>query len=72
MNITVEYVKKNNKYKKELKITKDNFKIKDLKQLLSLDNKYRYITLVNGTNKKDDYYIKDNDNIKIYYLMNGG
>lgn len=72
MNITVEYVKENNKKKKELNINKEEFKIINLKKLLSLNDKYKYITLVNGKNKKDDYKIKDNDYIKIYYLMDGG
>jgi|GEM_PF-3538926 signal transduction histidine kinase len=72
MNITVEYFKDNDKQKKELNIKKDDFKLSDLKQLLSLDDKYMYITLINGKNKQDDYIIKDNDSIKIYYLMEGG
>ena len=72
MNITVEYVKDNNKLKKELNVNEDDFKLKDLKQKLSLNNKYDYITLVNGKNKQDHYNIKDNDSIQIYYLMDGG
>jgi hypothetical protein len=72
MNITVEFVKNDKKQKKELNISDNNFKLKDLKNLLSLDDKYKYITLVNGKNKKDNYNIKNNDYIKIYYLMEGG
>ena len=71
MNITVEYVKDSKKHKKEININ-NNFQLLDLKNLLSLDDKYKYITLVNGKNKKDNYNIKDNDYIKIYYLMEGG
>ncbi len=72
MNITVEYVKDSKKHKKEMNINNNNFQLVDLKNLLSLDDKYKYITLVNGKNKKDNYNIKDNDYIKIYYLMEGG
>ena len=72
MNITVEYVKDSKKHKKEININNNNFQLLDLKNLLSLDDKYKYITLVNGKNKKDNYNIKDNDYIKIYYLMEGG